>query len=506
MQFIRNILRQLYAFASTPRFIWVVTGLLVVQAVWIAASGRYPMAFDEDFHMGIINLYAHHLNPFWSAHPAGADAYGAVARDPSYLYHYLMSFPMRILSVFTDNMSIQVLALRMLNIIFFASGLLLFQRLLKKIGGSDLVVNMVLLLFVLVPIVPLLAAQVNYDNVIFPLTAASLYLAILLTESLKKKSINVEGLLLLLVIGLSSSLVKYAFLPIFTAIVFFVAIRLWQSQRTFAQLRKAFLVGWRKARPMYLGLLIVGVLFVSALFVERYGVNLARYHTPVPDCAQVLLYDQCQHYGPWIRDYNFAQTKPSDAERSPVSYTQHWLYGMWFRSFFAVDGPGTGFQTRGPLTLPGVAAVVLIVLGATAFVLAAPRVWRRYNTSALWLVSSCVVLYVGILWLTEYQLFLQTGQPVAINGRYLIPLLPVIMLVMALSLYEILPWRRWTLPTITALALLCFAWGGGALTYVLRSNDAWYWQYTPLKAANHALQRTMGPITPGNEKPTQYLH
>lgn len=61
------------------------------------------MAFDERLPLGIITLYAHHLSPFWQAQPAHADAFGAVFRDPSYLYHWLMSFPYRFVSIFTDN-------------------------------------------------------------------------------------------------------------------------------------------------------------------------------------------------------------------------------------------------------------------------------------------------------------------------------------------------------------------------------------------------------------------
>src|SRR5580692_8418743 len=94
--------RRAVALIGSRRFFWGIVALLVLQAVWIACSGRYPMAFDEDFHLGIIRLYAHHLSPFWNGQPAGADAFGAVSRDPSYLYHYLMSFPYRLTSVFTQ--------------------------------------------------------------------------------------------------------------------------------------------------------------------------------------------------------------------------------------------------------------------------------------------------------------------------------------------------------------------------------------------------------------------
>ncbi|HEY5442555.1 MAG TPA: hypothetical protein VIJ68_03385, partial [Candidatus Saccharimonadales bacterium] len=149
----------------------VILGLLVLQAAWIALSGRYPMAFDEDFHLGIIRLYAHHLSPFWSGQPAGGDQFGAVARDPSYLYQWLMSFPYRFVGLFTGDQTIQVLWLRAINIGLFTSGLVLYRRLLAKTGASRAMIHTCLLIFVLIPVVPLLAAQINYDNLFLPMVA-----------------------------------------------------------------------------------------------------------------------------------------------------------------------------------------------------------------------------------------------------------------------------------------------------------------------------------------------
>jgi len=78
MQRRKTVSGWLRALCTSNRFFYVTVGLLVGQALWIALSSHYPMAFDEDFHLGIIKLYAHHISPFWSAHPAGADAFGAV--------------------------------------------------------------------------------------------------------------------------------------------------------------------------------------------------------------------------------------------------------------------------------------------------------------------------------------------------------------------------------------------------------------------------------------------
>lgn len=497
---------RIIAFISSQTFFRLIIGLFVLQAAWIALTGRYPMAFDEDFHLGVIRLYASHWSPIWSAHPAGGDAFGAVSRDPSYLYHYLMSFPYRVIGIFTDNQTIQVLILRFMNIAFFASGLPLYRRLLLKTGASKPIVHLSLLIFILIPIVPLLGAEVNYDNVIMPLTALSLLLAISFSESLGKQTFNTTRLLQFIAVGLLASITKYAYLPIFVAASGYLIFRLYTVYRTPLNLYQVFKKSRSKFRGWKPWLLIGLVVLAGGLFGERYGLNIVRYHTPVPDCAQVLTYNECKHYAPWIRDFEFEMGKTSDSDPNPIRYSQHWLYGMWLRSFFAVDGPASDFETRGPLIIPGITGAVLATGGLTILILLLPELWRKYNGRVFWLFSGVTIIYIAILWVTEYKLYLQTGQPVAINGRYLLPVLPLIIVATILAVNELLGKRPQLRILIASMAIIGLLWGGGAMTYVLRSRDAWYWPGTPLTSVNHVLQRTLGPVTPGAKNPIQYLH
>src|ERR1700685_4444033 len=109
------------------RFILV---FFVFESAWIAFSAVYPQAFDEDFHFGLIKVYSNFWLPFLTHQPAGANAFGAVARDPSYLYHYLMSFPYRIFAYFVHTQTAQIIFLRLIDIGFFAIGLVLFRSIL----------------------------------------------------------------------------------------------------------------------------------------------------------------------------------------------------------------------------------------------------------------------------------------------------------------------------------------------------------------------------------------
>ncbi len=497
--------RRVVKLVASPGFFRLIVGVLVLQAAWIALSGRYPMAFDEDFHLGIIRLYAHHLSPFWSSQPPGADVYGAVARDPSYLYQYLMSFPYRLVSALTHDQTIQVLVLRGLNIALLAGSLPLYRRLLLKTGASRALVHTCLALLVLIPIVPFLAAQINYDNLLLPLTALVLLVAVNFAQELRQyKRINTERLIWLMVLCLLGSLVKYAFLPIALATFAYLAICL---RQTYAKQHKFWLsLGFgltlmtRRTRGLLLILLVISL----GMFAQRYGVNLVRYHTPVPACSKVLSVKQCSAYGPWIRDYNFAINKV-DEEHSPFVFTADWLNGMWLRLFFAVGGPNTDFETRGPLPVPAIGAIVFAGLGVVVSIGWGRRVLRRYDRSVLGLFGLVSAFYIAVLWLDEYQAYVRTGQPVAINGRYLLPVILLLFVFVGLACNEALRKRRNIAIGVATLAIFCLLWGGGVMTFILRSNDAWYWPNHTVQTVNYDLQHALGPLTPGYKTPTEFL-
>ncbi len=502
----QSLYQRIAAFAGSRKFFWVVVTLFVLEAAWIALSGRYPMAFDEDFHLGIIRLYAHHVGPFWSSQPPGGNAFGAVARDPSYLYHWLMSFPYRMVSMFTHDQTIQVLWLRAINIGFFAAGLAVYRQLLLKTGASRAIVHVCLLIFVLVPVVPLLAAQINYDNLLFPAFGLTLLLTARFDERLaRQKRIDAPLLLAVLLACLLTSLVKYAFLPAFAAIVIYLGIRLRSYLISPRTLWREFSKSMRRFGAFSSVLLVAAVLVASGLFIERYGINMVRYHTPIPDCSKVLSVKACSQYGPWIRDYN-SSLNSVDEEHNPAVFAADWFYGMWLRSFFAVDGPATDFQTRGPFIVPGISA---IVFAGVSVVLAAAYgrcILRRFNAPVLRLLAAVVALYIVALWLDGYRAYVHAGRPVAINGRYLIPIFLPVFLIGALAVGEFCKRYPQNLKLfIGGIALLTMLWGGGVLTYILRSNDAWYWHNQAVYDANHAVQHIIGPITPGYSSPTEFM-
>jgi dolichyl-phosphate-mannose-protein mannosyltransferase len=487
-----KVTRIIAAVLGSRKFTFATLGFFVFESLWVALSAVYPMAFDEDFHFGLINLYGHHWLPFLSSQPDGTSQFGPLYRDPSYLYHYLMSFPLRFIELFTHNQAAEVVFLRLINIALFGVGLVLFYRLARRAGAGRRLANVTLALFVLIPIVPLLAGQINYDNLFFPAVALTCLLVLRAQEQLRARKLSAALVVGLLVLFLLSCLVKYAYLPIAVAAGVYVLAYAW---RTFHKDGRAFLrmmlASYRQTTlGARLGLAAVFVL-ASVLFAQRYVPNLVSYHTPVPRCDVVLSENECMSYDPWARDYNYAHTKTA-VDKKPTSYFWLWLQGMHLRLFFAINGPASGFVNYSPVPVPAVSFIVLTALLTVALA------WRWRQTLArrpfLIFLFGMSLLYMGVLFLDNYLDYLYTGRPVAINGRYLLvvafPLAAVLGRALGLAMRQ---WRTARLWLAAALVLL-FLQGGGVFSFILRSDASWDWPNSMVIHLNNAARDVISPV------------
>lgn len=490
----------LYKVLASQKFFYGIIVFLVLTSVWVAISSLYPMAFDENFHLGIIKLYADIWNPFAITQTPGAAEFGSITTDPSYLFHYLMSFPYRLLAAITSSETTIVIVLRLMNIVMFVAGLFVYRKVLLRAKVSPAIINVVFAVFVLIPVVPLLAGQINYDNLLILIVAGVFWLALRIREGLREnEKLPTAFMLWLIILLLFASVVKYAFLPIAAGVVFYLCYEIyrvlkhgktvpaqaWQDFRQFSISLKIILIG----------LLSIGVL----LFCQRYVVNIIRYHEPVPDCVAVLTVEECNQYSVWRRDNAYAQDKEGLEIRNPVYYTAtHWLWGIWHRLFFTLSGPTTGYITKWPLPIPSVLAIVLVVFGALLLLRYGREILQKYPAFILFLVVGA--LYIAALWLQVYQMYVYTARPVAINGRYLVPLLPALGVIVAVAYVKF--FRAIKQPQYASIfatvILLLFLQGGSIVTYVVRSEPNWYWPNSFFKDANLRIQKMLKPVIIGD--------
>ncbi len=487
-----------YSLLNSRGFLLFILIFFLFEAAWIAVSAAYPQAFDENFHFGLIKIYSHHWSPFLSSQPAGGNQYGAVARDPSYLYHYLMSFPYRVIDTFVHGTIRQVITLRFINILLFAVGLILFRKILLRAKVSKSLANVSILLFTLIPIVPQLAAQINYDNLLFPLVAWSVLLGFDLIDQLKKKKPSSKTIITIASVCLLASLVKYAFLPIFLVLGVFLLVILHRNFRhNYGGFFKKLLTDWKRQSVKIKFLLIAMFVIALGLFIQRDVVNLVKYHSVEPSCSAVLNVSDCKAYSVW--DYNYTQHISfekyiSDGHQliNPISYTVEWVYWMWYRLFFAVNGPVSSFTNYPPLPLPSAAAILLIGAGIFLFF----KYWRQIFDNNIYLVLLfCISLvYLLVLFAQGYSTYHYTGVLENMNGRYLLPITLLAIAIFARSLSIGLK-NHQSLKTILVCAvLLLFLQGGGLFTFIARSDDTWDLQNPTVEKVNNTARKITNPI------------
>jgi len=479
-------------------FWYAVFVLFILQAVWLACSAAYPMAFDEQYHFGLIQLHAHQWLPFLTSQPP-TGLYGAAVRDPSYLYHWLMSLPYRGISLFTHDQTIQIILLRLLNVALFAYALVLYRRLLRRLGLSAALTNVALLAFTLIPVVPFLAATINYDNLLIVVVPWSILLTLDVMASFNKGRVPLARLVVLASVLLLGGLVKYPFLPVLVVVGLFL---LWQAWRQKLFTARIWRTAWRSVRaraPWQQALLVLLLVVSLGLFAERYGVNVARYHTPVPKCNRVVSQDLCLEYGPWARDYALVAEKASSFRPNLITYTGSWLYGMWYRLFFAI-GPQPTYDTKPPLFIVGRMSIGVAVLMALGIALRWRRLFTGHPERVLLLL---IMLGYGLaLFASDYSSYVHTAQVVAINGRYWIPFLLFFFALGGFAWMDILKRvpgvKVGTAAVVLAVLLLQ---GGGAMSYIIRSNDSWYWPNATVRRVNDDIRGAVSPLIFGKDLP-----
>ncbi len=495
-----GFLDKLSLFFASNAFFYGTLAVLTLMSTWVAISSLYPMAFDEEFHLGLIKIYAELWNPFSVVQAPEAAVFGSITTDPSYLFHYLMSFPYRLLAAVTTSETAIVITLRMMNVVMFVLSLVLYRKVLLRAKLSPALVHVVMALFILIPVVPLLAGQINYDNLLMLIVAGVFWLVLMIREQLRaKRQLPAKQAYWLIILLLIASVVKYAFLPIAAGAVIYVIYEIFYASRANKKMFTQFIRDTQKlSRLLKAGLVFCGIISV-VLFSQRYVVNLVRYHDPVPDCAAVISIEECSQYGPWGRDYRYSQKNTGQDLRSPVGYTAtHWAWGMWHRLFFTLAGPTNGYATRNQLPIPATTTIIISAVGVVLLLVYSRTLFRQYPIFVLFtLVSLC---YVAALWLQVYQLYVYTGRPVAINGRYLIPLLPALGVMCAAAyvrFFNQTGLRRYK-GLFATLIIVLFLQGGGFITYIVKSEPRWYWPNSFTQDTNQKLQNVLKPVIIGD--------
>lgn len=471
---------RLLTFMRSVWFFRIILSLFFISSAWIALASIYPMAFDEEFHYGLVQIYAGSWLPYGITHTSDMAQYGAATADASYLFHYLMSFPYRILDAVGLANDTIIIALRFINIAFVIVALAIFRRAFLDAGVGRATTHVALALVATIPVFTVLAAHINYDNLLLPIIAWCVLLIVHLTkQAYAGKPLRLRESLLLAFAVLIGMSVKYAFLPLalamFVWLLWLVVVSYRKHKQTISSQLASYKTEWRtaskRARRLAIGLAVISVFFAS-----HYVTNGLSYGNPIPTCEQVFSETECQAYGPWYRNQLLVAMKPASFQ--PVTYPEYlateWFPGMTQRLTFAVAGKTNDFQTELPFPALVISYVSLAVVGMVAFTI---QLIRRRSSWFMMFAGLLTLIYAGVLSVKLYGSYVSTAEPIAINGRYLLPLLPLLTVAFIQALRNILaPVSSRILAAVTALV---FAWlivcGAGAITYIVLAHEHWFW-------------------------------
>ena len=405
--------------------------IIIVVALVLLQSFFYvyffsPGIYDELQHYEFIKFYSSKLNPFISIQPVEADFLGEITRSPTYLYYFILSLPLRLIQFITQDNMAGLYILRAIHTLCFIAGIFAFKMLFTRVGFGKYVSATALLMVVLIPATSGLPGSVNYDNLIFLLTPLSfIYLLDVLDTNFNRRKI-----LAYLCLGLFACLIKFSFAPIFlvgTIVIIFKAFKKRQESQISDNLKSLFSI----KEPMYVVLVLLFV-SLSILFVERPVRNFIEFGNPNSECVKILSQERCSANYIAKRNIDFKNGKPENFEPiGPLKYAQT----LWSESLLKT----TVYTGVGNQSLPIVQSIFSVLFTASPFFIAyhLRGIRASYGTVADIFVVTFLV-YTGLFFVEVYTAYIDLGKPVAINFRYLLPVIPFFTLffVESLKIYK----------------------------------------------------------------------
>jgi hypothetical protein len=438
-------------------FFWFIIALFVVQAAIIALITKFGLPPDENFHFNFIKLYAERsYDPFL----AGQEGYhwlGDVTRRGSVLFHYVMSWPYRLL----DGLQDTYIYLRFINIGFAVGTLLLVKKLAAKLELSDFTANLSLFMLVNTLMFTFLSAAISYDNPVIMLSMLSLVLLVSLLR--RFRTFTFLSLVLVMIIA---AVVKFTFLPlalfVTLAIIFRYGRQLGEKGGTIVRDIKSNLLA-----PRWLALLLL-LLLGLAFAVERYGVNIVDYGEIRVDCTAVHSVEDCRQY-PIYRRSQRIEAMDRNPSLSPPVFAVKWaetakerVYGVFAHEIMPAPSPVT-YGTW-------------LIIAVMVFAFARKYSWKGRPLDYVLVIS---LAYVALVAIKNYSGYSDHGIfGLALQGRYIFPVFPVFYLIGTHYVGRLLRNRNVAMLGYTILVLAVFIIAG-LPGFLWLAGPEWYASNVP---------------------------
>lgn len=396
----------------------IVFGLLlsifISYSFFIATNLKRGIIPDEPSHI----IFSNHFASTWGI-PNDTDETikeGWVIRHNPFLYHWINGRAINLFeSAFPSISEWQILVLLRLLSVVYSTGTLIFCYLLSKeviqskwwqLLPVFLLSNTLMFVF--------LSGGVNYDNLANLLSVAGL---LFFVRVINKKDFELNSLLWLLCISIGT-LVKFTILPL-ALIMFIIWIIFNLKNRNILSFNNF----WTTKNITIFVIFIISIL--GNLLI--YGVNIFKFGSILPECDQILTYDQCEMSRFALRHQEIGLEEKLTIKESiqlgypnPVKYFfDGWIDFMLYR-IYGILGHMSYFPSH-------------IIIFYKLFFFWVILLGVRYIEKPSFLISSLLLIilfYILVLFFKNYDSELVYGfKQIALQGRYLFPVIGLIYIV-----------------------------------------------------------------------------
>lgn len=447
----KKYLERLADLFSKPIVRKVIIITFVLQCIYIALTFRFGVPPDELTHIGFIEFYANNsLSPIIDSQ-ADKFVFGEMTRDPSYLYHYLMSLVYRVLPL---PIVWKYFVIRLFSVVAATLTIIASVKLAKRLKISDASINVGLLIVTSLSQFMMMSSVVNNDAMIWLVSSLTL---LCLFELSRTKNINyllASGILVLI-----GSLTKKTFLPLG---LFFGIVGLVLLIGNYKKiLQKDRFKNWLSVA------LLAVLVIVFGLFAERILVNVFRYKSIDPNCDKIHSVEECRDFGIYGRNEYFIKIRPDNpALLSFPSFVSYW-YFQSVDSTVDIDTQFWSHDTRPPY----IVTTLIGLLAAFGFwqMLAFSFKYRNTRDSKTYFVFVGAVTTIVIANLVlNYQLYhLYARLGFATHGRYLFAVIVPFCIVASWFIAKSFRSRKY-LASILAIAVCGLAVTQTGLLFLLR--------------------------------------
>jgi len=432
--FLRNIFNR-------KTYFWWIVAFFIAQSVWYSASVRYAIPPDESYHTKFIKYYSEQpllSGPIIADQGNGIYELGDIERMPSYLYHYLLSFPQRMLNNFDLTDDQNVFYLRLINILFSVLSLVMIKRLMELTCSNRFIISGSLTLLVLTGMFTWISSAVNYDNLSMLSIFVFLYLGVKFV-----KEVNYASFLLAFSVALLSILIKFTVAPLIGFVAVVVAWLAYWDGLKFREFATG-LIGYIKTptNRLMATLIVILALVSVVLFSERIVGNLLSYQSVTPSCDVIHTEEQCLESAIFKRtkivELRYQKLVASGQELfKPVGDSGKWIDTMYQRIYFYPSKAlFVGLWTKtmyerlyfyyGHRVIPanddGRLAVSLIGGLIALSVVIKSRIILENRWEKLFI--TLMIFYILQVFFFNLNSYLNSGAMLAYQGRYLLPVMP----------------------------------------------------------------------------------